>query len=531
LEQDILPYEQEFEAESEKFESPAVYISRWAKYATIAFAITGSFMIFGLAPYYRWGVCLAAYFNCLLYGVFAIYFLKKGTLSCLIPVLVPLWMVVGSCLGIIFFGMFYPDESYSTSSGSVSFFAGGFRYQFVIMLFMLTYFIFMSIFLRKESTIRQHPGMVSERVGKIALYFVVVTVSLQIMLWVLPVPFFVALWIGRLFERYHGLLFVAGVVIVALPRFTKIWFTVFLTIMIVLFSIKNARGWVLIPCAAFFCGMFFFSQMKNRTRITLALVAIIGLPLFVVVSNISRTVLGAGSSQASMTQRVAAFKDWRSVLQQTDVATSFFGRMFFTAGNKVVAYTPSLYEYRHFYPVEYIKEFAVYMLPDQMVRRLMGISDRKRKLSIVFQTYYVGTWLLRDYGMQISETSSIEPSIIGHFWMLGGYFFVFLGGIAVACTHGISAWIIKRAWLKNPDKGVLYFGALFFPFLSTTPSDFIMNCRDLLWGVIYATVAYMLMKPFLKNVQRDIPSVSEYYEQDLSEYYQDNQTEIISHSN
>jgi hypothetical protein len=517
LEQDIFPNEQEYEAESGILESPAVHISRWAKYATLAFAVIGPVFIFGLAPYYRWGVCLAGYLNCLLYGAFAVYFLKKGTLGCLIPVLVPIWTIAGSCFGIIFFGMLYPDESYPTPGGSVSYFAGGLRYQFAIMLFMLAFFVFMAIFLRKESTIEQHPWMVSSRIGKIALYFIVVTVSLQIMLWLLPVPFFLALWIGRLFERYHSLLFVAGVVIVALPKFTKIWFTGFLGIMLVFFTIRNARGWALIPCLALFCGMFFFSQMKSRTKITLAIIAIVGLPLFMVVSNISRTVLGAGSSQASMGQRIAAFKDWRSALQRTDAATSFFGRMFFTAGNTVVANTPSLYEYRDFYPVEYVKEFTVYMLPDQMVRRVMGISDRERKLSIVFETYYTGTWLLKDYGMGISETSSVEPSVIGHFWMLGGYPFMFLGGIAVAVVYGIAAWIIRKAWLKSPDKGVFYFGVLVYAFIWTTNLDFIQIVRAELWGLIYAAVGYMLIKPFLKNAPREIPLANAYDEQELYE--------------
>ena len=95
--------------------------------------------------------------------------------------------------------------------------------------------------------------------------------------------------------------------------------------------------------------------------------------------------------------------------------------MFFTAGNVIVAHTPSMHPYRYPSPVKYAKELAIYMLPDQLIRRLTGITDPITKLSVLLETDYTGTWLLRDWGMDVTPTSAVGVSTIGHFWMLGGF--------------------------------------------------------------------------------------------------------------
>jgi hypothetical protein len=186
--------------------------------------------------------------------------------------------------------------------------------------------------------------------------------------------------------------------------------------------------------------------------------------------------------------------------------------MYFSAGNVIVAHTPSLYSYKPFLPLQYGKEFAIYMLPDQMIRRLMGISDRTRKLSVVFHTDYVGTWLLRDYGLEVMETTSVETSIIGHFWMLGGFLPVLVGGFMVALTHAAVAGIIRRAWTKNPDKGIFFFAVLLYVFIWCMNWDFIEMFRSFLWGLIYAFVGYAIISPFLRHGRTSIDTTYEQME-------------------
>jgi len=498
MDQDMYLEQQLYKSQGSDFMAPKLNIAPWIKHIVWASVIVVPILIVSLAPGRHWVVAFMAYMNCLLYSVFAIYFIKKGTLGCLIPVIVPIWLVVGSCIGIIYFAIFWPDEGYETMSGSVSFFAGGAKYQLAIFSFLLTYLGSLAWLLRKEGSVEQQSWMVSKSIAYISLFLVVAAVSIEIIFAFLPLPLFFHLWAGRLFTRYQTVLFVTGVVIVILPKVTKIWTVFFLAAMTFFYILRNARAMALVPLIAFFSGVFFFSQLKTRTKLTLALMMITSIPFFLMIGNTVRIILGAGALQASAQQRFSALKDWREAARQWDVGLGFFGRMYFTAGNLIVAHTPTLYPYRYPSPKKYAKEFAIYMLPDQAIRRVKGISDRTTKLSVLMHTDYTGTWLLRDYGMEVIETSSVETSTIGHFWMLGGYLPVLLGGFMVALVHAFTAGIIRRAWIRNPDKAVFYFGVLFYCFIWTLNWDFIQLWRNIFWNLIYAFVGFKLISPFLK---------------------------------
>jgi len=496
-----LHYDADYIDEGQVVETSALAnpVATWFKYIVIALIILVPVLIVCFAPASRWGTAFFAFINCIIYSTFAVRFLRKATLGYLIPLLAPLWLVIGSCIGIIYFAIFFPYETYRTMSGSISFFAGGIRYQLAICIFLLTYLFSMNWLLRKEINVIQSPQMVSRRVAYLSIIVIVGVVSIEIICSFLPFPLFISFWAGRFFTRYQTLLFIAGAAILVLPIVSKLWLVVFLLTMTFFYVLRNARAMALVPLVAFFCGLFFFSQIKTRTKLTLAIAIIIGLPFFLMISNTVRTLLGPGSQQASVEQKLSALKDWREAAKRWHLGMGFFGRMYFTAGNTIVAYTPLLYHYKHPVPLKYAREFAIYMLPDQIIRRVKGISDRTTKLAVLMQTEYTGTWLLRDYGMEVIETSSVETSTIGHFWMLGGYPFVFLGGIAVALVHGFAAWVIRRAWLKNPDKGIFYFAVLFYPFVWTMNWDFIQLWRNIFWGLIYAFVGFKLISPFLNS--------------------------------
>jgi F0F1-type ATP synthase membrane subunit c/vacuolar-type H+-ATPase subunit K len=229
------------------------------------------------------------------------------------------------------------------------------------------------------------------------------------------------------------------------------------------------------------------------------IIVVIGIPMYLLIGNTARILLGSAvGREASFGQQLAALKDWRLAAEQSEVGVSFFGRMFFTAGNGIVAYTPSQYPYRYPSPVKYAKEFAIYMLPDQMIRRVMGITDRTTKVSVLLKTDYTGTWLLRDFGIEVSPTTSVEVSTIGHFWMLGGFLPVLFGGFAVALVHGLVARITRRFWIRNPDKAIFYFASLCYCFIWSMNWDLIQLLRNVLWNSIYALVAWMFISHFLK---------------------------------
>ena len=503
MEDNIFLEQEVYDLEAGEFEITKSRIANLVKYISLVFILAIPILIGFSAPVSRWAVAFMAYLNCLLYGVFAIYFLKKGTLGCLIPVIAPLWLIIGTCGGIIYFAMSYPNASYWTPDGHVSYFAGGVRYQLAIGCFLTVYLASMARLLRRENEVIQHPAMVSKNIGYIATFIVIFAVFMEIVVYlvrtVVNLPLFLFLWVGRLFARFQTLLFVVGVTIVRISKIVKIWLVIFLLAMVFFYSLRNARGMALMPIAGLFCGLFFFSRSKTRTKFAVMAIAVIGIPMFLLIGNTTRILLGSAvGREASFGQQLSALKDWRLAAEQSEAGLSFFGRMYFIAGNVIVAHTPSQYPYRYPSLLKYAKELLIYMLPDQVIRKIVGIKDPVTKLSVLLHTDYTGTWLLRDFGMLVTPTSSVEVSTIGHFWMLGGFLPVLFGGFLVAIVHSLAALMTRRFWIKNPDKAVFYFACLCYCFIWSMNWDFIQLLRNMLWNSIYAFVAWMFVAPFLK---------------------------------
>jgi hypothetical protein len=111
---------------------------------------------------------------------------------------------------------------------------------------------------------------------------------------------------------------------------------------------------------------------------------------------------------------------------------------------------------------------------------------------------YTGTWILRDYGMKVTETTSVETSTIGSLWMLGGYIPVLIGGLAMALIHSFIAWIIRRAWVRNPDRGVFYFSVFFHLIYWSLNLDLLTLWRTALLQFVFAYFGFLLINPFLK---------------------------------
>ena len=89
--------------ELEALRKSHILSNRWIRHLALITAIALPLFVMFFAPVYRWGIAFFAYLNCLLYAVFAVYFIKKGTLSSLIPIIAPIRLIFGTSLSIIYF--------------------------------------------------------------------------------------------------------------------------------------------------------------------------------------------------------------------------------------------------------------------------------------------------------------------------------------------------------------------------------------------------------------------------------------------
>jgi len=445
--------------------------------------------------------------------VFAGYFVKKGTLGCLIPVISSGWLLANGSISVIYFSTFHPDAFYETLKGSISYLVGGMRYQLAIFLFLLVYFVSISQLLKKEEKVPQNPLRVSKYLGYATLASIMLMSIFYMLARAAPLPEFLKSWGLRLHIYLQTLWFAVGVVSLRLSRAIKIMMLAFFVFALIFFSLGGERGIAIMPLAAVFCGMFFFSEASTRTKLVFAVSLIVALPWFAVISNATRILLGTPEEQEvrfqDLSYRLAALKEWRYVVKQVPAGTHFFGRLFFTAGNVIVAYSPIEYSYRHFSPTEYAKEAAISMVP-RPVRRFIGID-----LDIT-KAQYTGSWILRDYGINVTEFTSVEPSTIGSLWMFGGYIPVLIGGFVLALIHSFIAWVVRHAWTQNPDKGVFYFSVYFSTILWSSNSDLILIWRTVVLQLVFAYFGFKLISPFLKI---GYTSATEQYEKPILEGY------------
>lgn len=88
------------------------HVPRWIRHVVWPAALVIPLGILLGAEARLWPSALLAYVNCLVYGFATVYFIRQGTLGHLIPVLSMIWLVLGSCLGVVYFSIFYPEGGY-----------------------------------------------------------------------------------------------------------------------------------------------------------------------------------------------------------------------------------------------------------------------------------------------------------------------------------------------------------------------------------------------------------------------------------
>jgi hypothetical protein len=102
--------------------------------------------------------------------------------------------------------------------------------------------------------------------------------------------------------------------------------------------------------------------------------------------------------------------------------------------------------------------------------------------------------ILRDYGFMITEKTSVEISMIGSLWLMGGYFPVFFGGIALGSLHWLLVWILRRNWAISKMKAFIYFAILSQEIFWAPNISLIDHWHDVVYRIALAFVLYRVMR-------------------------------------
>lgn len=481
---------------------------RWAKLCIKISNLIIPVVIIIKTPFGLWPTAFAAYINYLLYGYFAIYFLKKGTLGSLIPMVAPIRVIVGDCIGVIFFSAFHPNGTYELLDGPISYLAGGVKYQAAIFLMLSIYFLTLVWLFRNELPGAQSPLKIDCSIAYISMIIFVPIVISHILLKIGAIPKFLETWPNRLFNYFHSLLFAAGVMFNRISKSAKIMMFVFLGGMVFFYTLGNSRGSAMRPIISLLCGLFLFSSMKGRTKLIIIASVMFLLPWYMLIGETTRALTGRRGFE-DLDYKLSLMKEWKTAAQKTTVGVSFFGRMYHMAGNVLFARIPDQYPFRKYSPFIHFKEAVVFTLPGPIVHKFIKTKSLKKLIG----ADYTGNWMLSEYGLNVSETTSIETSFIGSLWMNGGFVLVGVGSFLLALMHKLVAWRISKAWVYRPEKALYYMAFMFLAIYAAFDVDLVYNWRQIVWSFAFAFFTYkFLVEPLLSVIKVQQSEVNETYQ-------------------
>ena len=400
---------------------------RWLKWLLLIFAIGMPAVIALKVASDRIATCFLAYFNCVFIGFGLWRFLRKGSIAAMVPFLFAPILLLGWPVAILYFAIFYPAAHYGTLTGYVSYFDAGVKLQLSVALFFAGYYLIIFRALRNERPSEGVEVLHPRRFANITTILGLSIITSNAVSMVVKFPGVLDYLVEGLFHYLNSLLFIAGALIKDISKVVKILMFSVLTVAVLFFTAGNARGIAIFCVLMLFFGMLFFSKMKRKTKLILAVSLIFAFPIYLVVGNTTRILLGTIGYEEGFGYRLQVLKEWRSITKERPEVFATFGRLFFTGGHVIISQTPSRVPYRHFSPARYPKE----MLEALILQRFY------------YKPYYRGSLMLLNYGMCIIPgKTSIGVSLLGSFWILGGYPFMFLGGIAIGLLHSLFIVIL-----------------------------------------------------------------------------------------
>ncbi len=462
------------------------YSMRWLSLSGWFFlAVLGLLIPFKVRSNF-WGVSLA-YVNCLIIFGSIIHFLKKWTTEALVPVFTFPVFFFAWPLATVYFAVFYPEARYVTYEGTITTYMldGALRVQTAVFLFLLGYLPIVWLAVREKALASSTPARRPKLVANVIAVFSMIILGVHVISKLITVPDLAVYLVEGLLKYYNGLLFVVGALITNVSKKMKIALVVFLAVMVFFYTLGNARGWAIIPVFMFLMGILFLSRTPAKTKFIILVCIAVLFPIYVVIGNVTRILTGTAEFK-DIAYRLGLLKEWRTATADTPPVYYTIHRLFHNAGHNVVINTPENSPYLAFAPLGFLKETFMRLIPGRLW----------------FSPYYSGYWMLTYYGFRIEEKSTIEISLIGNLWLLGGYRFVFAGGVVLGFLHCLVMSVIRRASMKSEVKALLFIG-VFGPLLISTDGVALIDCwRNLVWCLIFVFVLWWVVALFTGEWQR-----------------------------
>lgn len=441
---------------------------------------------------------LMAYLNCLVVGWTLVKLSQKRSICVLFPIAFLAWLIMGCSVAPIYYAIFNPEATYQYYQPVLF---KNLKFQLAVFAFLIPYIMTTLWSMQREIPYIHLSEKRAQRLN--LLTFLLFSLSALVFVFVQVFKLPGEGYAGTFLNYTSCLALILGIHIRAIRIHLKVLLLGYFAVLFFFFALANARRYALVPMLAFLLGIFFLSRVTTRTKVVILLIMLVLFPAYMVVGNTVRYLLGEVGFE-DLGYRAQVLKEWKYVAQQVSWADSVFGRFFFTGGHAVVTRTPEEIPYLGFNPKRYFLETAISFIPGKL----------KEHMTFYIESQYAYNFHLNNYGFHLTEEHQVGISIFGHFWVLGGYPFMIVGGVMVALLQWAACSFVNRSFRVMPEKGLFYLAFLLPSFIWMSGRGFIAVLRGLFWQMVLAVLFYyVFIWPFLKR------NVSEGASADLTDFY------------
>lgn len=410
-------------------------------------------------------------------------FARRPSTEALVPVLFLPMVVVSWPLGSLYYMIFDPAMVYRTKWHVVRILDQNIRLQLCTFLFLVSYLPIVFMALRRSAAGKLRPIANPHRVADAMTFFSTLVIFANAASKIVPLPSLLVYLIDGLWIYFQGLLFVSGALYTHLSKKMKTYLAFVLPATVLFYTLGNARGMAIVPCLLFGLGLLFFSEVKQKTKLIILVAAFFLMPAYVVIGNTTR-VLGHGIGFQDLGTRWEALQEWERVAENASFLGQTFARLFHVSGQRIVTTTPDKYPFVPFDLLAYLEELFLSVLPQRFFFKA---------------PFYSGSEILLTYGFNISDTTAVEVSMIGSFYLLGGNLAVFLGGGALGLVHTVLILVLRSAGRSSGLKPLFLLGVLGGSLIGMTGHDLIHQWRRYVWCLLIGHAFYPVVSAITRE--------------------------------
>jgi hypothetical protein len=196
-------------------------------------------------------------------------------------------------------------------------------------------------------------------------------------------------------------------------------------------------------------GLLFLSNWSSKRKVMLTLVIGVVFPLVLTIGEAARGLRRA--SDATVGERWNVLTGWEQIFSRGSFFDQTMSRLFSTGGHSLITMTPQDIPYIDFEFSRYLREYALTVF----------VPGR-----IYADPYYSSSYLLNPYGLRVNQYTSVELTIPGSLWILGGWLPVLLGGVWIGVLQVIVMRWISAATAKSPYQGLFYLTFIMAAFMN-----------------------------------------------------------------